>query len=682
MRVCAQCTTKNRESARYCDQCGTRFEGAPAPAETASYTPRHLAEQILNSRAAMVGERKQVTVLFADIKGSTRLAEAVGAEGWHEILNQFFALLAAAVHRYEGTVNQYTGDGIMALFGAPIAHEDHAQRAAMAALEMQREVRRYAARLMVERQIEFGMRVGLNTGEVVVGRIGDDLRMDYTAKGLTVNLAARMEQICEPGMINLSRYTAEQLRDEFLLRDLGEREVAGALHPIRVYELQEARPQARLAAADGTAAPMFGRASELEQLKLALAQVRAGEGRIVAISGEAGIGKSRLAREFLKACWQESVPVHHAAGVPYASAMPLAPVQVLLRSRLALAERATSDDVCARVASAFAPRSRRKSLVVPAITDFLGAGGGQERGAAVRSLMLERLARFLPRADTPQVLLIEDLHYADDATEDFLTRLCEQLAGSATLLLLTYRNEYASGWVAPYLDQRIELAPLPADQVDQLARAQLGAAPELAAVARGIVERAGGNPFFVEEAVAALADEGHLSGKPGDYRLARAIDEWPIPGSVQALVAGRVDRLPEQEKNLLQLAAVLGRVFDPALLAACAGETAERDLASLAAAGFVRARAGGGYEFCHALTQEVTYHAQLDAQRSGTHGLAAAALEQRHGDAYVPAEAALQIAHHWREAQAWAKAGYWSMRAAEYFSARDARATLQHYRQA
>lgn len=241
MPDCLNCGAANPDGAKFCNQCGTRLGALPAEAEAAArrvYTPRHLVEKVLTTRAALVGERKRVTVLFVDIKGSTRLAEQAGAEAWHLILDRYFGLLSGAVHRYEGTVNQYTGDGIMALFGAPLAHEDHALRACHAALEMQRQVRRYADELRLSSGLNLSIRVGLNTGEVIVGAIGDDLRMDYTAQGLTVNLAARMEQICEPGRIYATRNTAVLAEGYFRLRDLGEMAVAGMDAPLRVYEVE------------------------------------------------------------------------------------------------------------------------------------------------------------------------------------------------------------------------------------------------------------------------------------------------------------------------------------------------------------------------------------------------------------------------------------------------------------
>ena len=685
MQVCPGCNTKNRESARYCDQCGQRLVEAAAP-RAGSYTPRHLAERILQNRGAMQGERKQVTVLFADIKGSTRLAEKAGAETWHHLLNEFFALLSAAVHRYEGTVNQYTGDGIMALFGAPIAHEDHAQRAALAALEMQREVRRYAAGVREEHGLELAMRVGLNTGEVVVGTIGDDLRMDYTAKGLTVNLAARMEQLCESGCISLSRYTAALIEDGFELRDLGEQQVHGSSHPIRMYQLRGQRGDAagheRRYAVDAPA--LHGRHEELAALRAALERVcGGGGGRIVALTGEAGIGKTRLCHEFMQHCAALGVPVHRAAGVAYSSALPLLPVRILLRSRLGIGEQDGSEQVRARIAQAFPSTSRHRSTVAPAVAEFLGSSGDASQAGGHRSLMLERIARYLPRTGTPQVLLIEDLHYTDPATEDFLTRLCEYIADSRTLLLLNYRSDYAGRWFVPYLDEQVVLKALPAEDVERMALALLGPARNLAPVARRIAQRAGGNPFFVEEAVQALVEAGHLWGSTGNYAQTRAIDEWPIPQSVQALVAGRVDRLPPSQKTLLQTAAVLGRSFDSALLRVCLDSLSfEKDLAALCEAGFLHRPDAARSEFCHALTQEVAYHAQLEEQRAQTHAAVAAALESLQTADAEPGEGALAIAHHWAEAGHWERAGAWNLQAARWCAPRDIAATLAQFRSA
>ena len=696
MQLCPGCGTKNRESARFCDNCGVRMGTAasavpaeppaaalPDPVVAIGYTPKHLAEKVLKSRAALIGERKLVTVLFADIKGSTRLAEKVGAENWHGVLNQFFTVLTSAVHRFEGTVNQYTGDGIMALFGAPIAHEDHAQRACFAALEMQRELRRFAADLREQRAIELLVRIGLNTGDVIVGRIGDDLRMDYTAKGLTVNLAARMEQICTPGCIYASRYTAAQIGGDFILGDLGDREVEGASHPIRVYELEGERlTSARQHHAYGRPElPMVGRNAELDALQDALTTVRGGAGQIVAVRGDAGIGKSRLCREFAQICWSHGVPVHHAVGIPYSAALPMVPVRALLRSRLGLHDHAGADDVQRVVRQTFDSPNTNKSAVIPLIADFLGAGAGSAPGS-LRSLLLERIARFLPKVARPQVLIVEDLQHADSATADFLLRLCEQVAATPTLLLINYRSDFSAPMLAPFLDRLIELKPLPAPDMVQLTHALLGGAPEMDAVASGLADRAQGNPFFVEEAVKALAETGHLSGETGNYALARTIEQWPIPQSVHALIDGRIDRLPDDQKALLQAASIMGRRFNADLLDAFAGGGFfKANLVALSGGGFIQpCEDPEYYEFGHPLTQEVAYQSQLETSRARLHSALAEVLEERTPLSSPAGEHAVSLAHHWAQASVWERAGAWNMQAARWFAPRDIEATLQQFR--
>src|SRR6058998_1161741 len=281
---CPSCGHANRAAAKFCEECGTRLGSAAASAEPPraprDYTPRHLAEKILGSRAALEGERKQVTVLFADVKGSMELAEQLDPEEWHKIMDRFFAILAEGVHRFEGTVNQYTGDGIMALFGAPIAHEDHAQRACWAALHLRDEVRRYADELRTARSLSFAVRMGINSGEVVVGRIGDDLHMDYTALGHTVGLAQRMEQLAEPGKPLLTEHTAKLVRGFFRVRDIGPARVKGSTEPMRLYELDgagELRTRFELSRARGLSR-FVGRATEMAVLEGALARALAGEG--------------------------------------------------------------------------------------------------------------------------------------------------------------------------------------------------------------------------------------------------------------------------------------------------------------------------------------------------------------------------------------------------------------------
>jgi len=689
MPTCLSCNSPNPDGARFCNQCGQRLDAAPAAPR--SYTPRHLADQVLRNRAALQGERKRVTVLFADVKGSTRLAQEAGAELWHSILDRFFSILSAAVHRYEGTVNQYTGDGIMALFGAPVAHEDHASRACFAALEMQREVRRFADELRLSKGLNLSMRVGLNTGEVIVGRIGDDLRMDYTAQGHTVNLAARMEHICEPGRIYLTRLTARQVEGYFRLRELGPMQVSGVEEAVEVYELEgqnagRTRLDLSLARAGS---PFVGRERELGLLLSALDRVRGGDGQVVAVIGNAGIGKSRLCHEFVRACAVAGLPVHRATGVPYRSAVPMQPIRMLARSRLGLGGEAGAEEVRRMVAGTFLLQNPGLAPLLPAVFDFLGAGGAtlpEDQAEQARSRLMGLLAEHLACVDgeQPQVLLLEDLHFLDPASEEFVAQLCARVrSGGRTLLLLNYRPDYVSESLIPWLDEQVRVTALDDAQIERLARNLLGDDPSLRNLPQTLRERAGGNPFFVEEAVLSLAESGELEGERGAYRLAREIRQWTVPDTVHALLAARIDRLPDEAKTLLQSAAVIGQEFRAPLLATLAerpGEQFEEQLGLLEEAGFVHQRDVSEYAFCHPLMQEVAYQAQLESRRAAAHGRLAAELEAQHPQNAEPTELALRIAHHWQHAGDWLRAGRWNLQAARWASPRDMRLGLEQFR--
>jgi class 3 adenylate cyclase/tetratricopeptide (TPR) repeat protein len=696
--ACPKCRSSNPDGARFCNQCGAPLapavagDAAPHPA----YTPKHLVDRVLGNRAALQGERKRVTVLFADIKGSTKLAEQAGAEAWHGILDRFFSILTGCVHRFEGTVNQYTGDGIMALFGAPVAHEDHAQRACFSALAMQADVRRFADELRLKRGLNLSMRIGLNTGEVIVGSIGDDLRMDYTAQGLTVNLAARMEHICEPGHVYLTRDTAQQVEGYFRLRDLGEMEVAGAPQPLQVYDLEGEGPiRSRLDRQMARLGSQFvGREPEMAALLAALQQARDGTGQVVAVIGNAGIGKSRLCREFAESVARAGIPVHQASGVPYASALPLLPVQHLLRSRLGLPEGGSPADIRRLVAGTFLLQDPANAALLPAILDFLGvpdpAVRAPEQVAEQRPRVLELLARWLPQSDGPaQLLLIEDLHFADPATEEFLERLCREIAGTRTLLLLNYRPEYISERLIPHLVEQIQVTALSDAQIADLVRSVLGGDASLAGVAEHIAQRAQGNPFYAEEAILSLVESGHLAGDRGGYVLVRPVEAWRIPDTVHALIASRIDRLAPEHKTLLQSASVIGQDFRPRWLASLpgfSGETLESGLAVLEDSGFVHQRdetPEPQYRFCHPLVREVAYQTQLEAQRMQAHAQLAEALEAAHPlTEALPSEMSVQIAHHWSCAGVWEKAGAWSLQAARWYVTRDISGTPRMFREA
>jgi class 3 adenylate cyclase len=430
-------------------------EAAPTEAERdpRDYTPKHLADKILQSKSALEGERKQVTVLFADVKGSMELSERIDPEEWHAILDRFFQILTDGVHRFEGTVNQYTGDGIMALFGAPIAHEDHAQRACYAALRLRDELRPFGQELRRQHGIEFSVRMGLNSGEVIVGKIGDDLRMDYTAQGHTVGLAERMEQLAEEGRPYLAAETASLVEGYFEIDELGEFSVKGASEPLATFALTGAGPaRTRLDVSRARGFTRFvGRRKEMASLEAALSRALEGRGQVVGVVGEAGVGKSRLCSEFADRCRAREIALDDAHCPAHGQSVPLLPVFELLRGYFGIAERDPDRLVREKIAGRLLLLDRAFDETLPLIFDFLGVPD-PERPAAqtdpeARERQLFGFVRRLVQARSeqePTVLLIDDLHWIDAASDRFVAQLVEAVSSTRSLLLVNFRPEYTA----------------------------------------------------------------------------------------------------------------------------------------------------------------------------------------------------------------------------------------------
>ena len=699
---CGACGAAVPKDARFCPQCAhptsdaavTAASSPSAPARSvASYTPKHLADKILASRSALEGERKQVTVLFADVKGSMELAEQLDPEAWHKILERFFEILAEGVHRFEGTVNQYTGDGIMALFGAPIAHEDHAQRACYAALALQGELRAFAQELRRDRGLDFATRIGLNSGEVVVGSIGDDLRMDYTAQGHTVGLAQRMEALAEAGSVYVAPATAALALGYFELADLGEFKIRGSAEPLRVHELRGLGTlRSRLDVSRSRGFSKFvGRAAELATLEAALERALAGHGQVVGLVADAGTGKSRLCFEFAERCRARGIAVRTATGVAHGKAVPLLPVLEFYRGVFGISER--DSDARARQQIAGTLVAADESLVpsLPLLYDFLGVPDpekplaippGPERQRRLLAL-LHRLT--IARGERrPAVILFEDLHWIDDATAVFVQNLIDATDASRTLMLVNFRPEFRADWTRRSYYQQIALAPLGAPALEEMLAELLGTHASLAGLAARIHARTSGNPFFAEEIAQSLMESGALLGSRGAYRLAQPLATLALPASVQVVLAARIDRLGEREKAVLQTAAVIGREFSEALLLRVAELPAvdlSAALRALVQAEFLHETAlypEAEYAFKHPLTQEVAAGSQLRERRARVHGAVARALGEMHAEKPDP-HAAL-LAHHFEEAGDTAEAAHWHRRAAEWIGARDTKEALAHWR--
>src|SRR5436190_5784049 len=463
--ACPSCGTANPKGRKFCHSCGQPLAELSAP-DPRSYTPKHLAEKILSSRGALEGERKQVTVLFADVKGSMELAERLDPEEWHRILERFFAILTDGVRRFEGTVNQYTGDGIMALFGAPIAHEDHAQRACYAALHLQQKLRRYADEMRLEHGLGFSVRMGLNSGEVVVGQIGDDLRMDYTALGHTVGLAARMEQMADAGKALLTGHTAKLVSGYFQLRDLGETRIKGLTDLLHVFELEGVgRMRTRLDVSHARGFSRFvGRQSEMAALEAALARATAGNAQVVGVVAEPGTGKSRLCYEFAERCRAREIPIYEGHGVPHGKAIPLLPALEFQRSAFGITEQDTARAARDKIAGRMLLLDETLIEGLPLMFDFLGVSDPERPapplGPEARQRQLLDLIRRLARARSarePAIILFEDLHWFDRASEEFIENVVEMAPGNRTLLLLNFRPEYHATWMQRSYYQQLPL---------------------------------------------------------------------------------------------------------------------------------------------------------------------------------------------------------------------------------
>jgi class 3 adenylate cyclase len=642
-----------------------------------SYTPKHLADKILRSKSALEGERKQVTVLFADVRGSMEIAERMDPEEWSQIMRRFFQILSDGVERFEGFVDKFTGDGIMALFGAPIAHEDHAQRACYAALHLRDALKTYSDELRLSRGLDFAARMGMNSGEVVVGKIGDDLRMDYTAQGHTVGLAARMESLAPPGGVCVSEATARLVSGYVALRDLGASQVKGASEPVRVFELEgigEIRSRFDLARARGLTR-FVGRDDDMAVLEQALAQARAGNGQVVGVVAEAGGGKSRLCFEFVERCRTRRLTVLQGSAAAHGRNVPFLPILQIFRQYFGISEQDGDRTAREKIAGRLLLIDEGFREFLPVLFDFLAVPDPDRPAAAVdpeaRQRQLFNVMRgVVGRGEGAAVTFIEDLHWIDAGSEAWLEQMVEAAAGSNTLLLVNFRPEYHAAWMQKSWYRQLPLLPLSPQAIRELLGDLLGADASIAGLADAVHARTAGNPFFAEEIIQNLIESGSLEGSRGAYRLVTPVAELQVPSTVQSVLAARIDRLGEREKRALQAASVIGREFAEPILSAVlvwpAGDLSGA-LQVLKSGEFLYEQSlypVMEYAFKHPLTQEVALGSQLRERRARTHAAVARALEAGHPDRLD--EHAALLAHHYEAADETLEAARWHRRAAEW----------------
>ncbi len=708
---CARCGTENREGRLFCGECGLslaatcrfcgfsnegkeKFCGGCGRALTAAfnepqlfppeaYTPQYLAEKILGSRSALEGERKQVTVLFADLKGSMELLADRDPEEARNVLDPVLERMMESVHHYEGTVNQVMGDGIMALFGAPVAHEDHAVRACYAALRMQHLVKAYADHTFRTHGIAVRIRIGLNSGEVVVRSIRSDLRIDYSAVGETTHLAARMEQLASPGTIWITGRTLALVEPFVQVQPLGPVPVQGLEAPVEVFELlgaSRARTRFQVSQLRGLSR-FIGRDAEMQQLRVALEGAKRGHGEVVAVVGEPGVGKSRLFHELIQLPAVVGCRVLHASAASYGRAISYLPLIEVLKALFRIDDRDDTRSIRAKATGHVLTLDETLKDMLPPILWLLDALPEDDRLRQLeppqrRQLTLEAVKRLLYRESQlqPLVLVLEDLHWIDPETQALLDSVVESLPAAPVLLLVNHRPEYGHRWAGKTYYRQLRVDPLPAESAEALLEALVGGRKELGPLKRLLIDRAAGNPFFLEESVRTLVETGALSGDAGAYRLTADVPGIHVPATVQALLSGRIDRLSPDEKRVLQASSVIGKDVPMTLLEGLfpQGEgDLRRSLVRLQAAEFLYEShlfPELEYSFKHALTHEVAYAGLLHERRRTLHLSVLETLEQRQPARL--AEDAERLARHAVGAEAWDKGARYLRLAAQRAIAR------------
>ena len=654
MPACTTCGAANAPGARFCNACGARLDGA-------AREPREMS-----------GERRVVTMLFCDVRGSTSMAEELDPEEWTDVMNAAYEHLIAPIYRYEGTVARLMGDAILAFFGAPTAHEDDPQRAVVAGLEIVSSIGPLRERLARERGLDLNVRVGINTGPVVVGDVGSELRQEYSAMGDAVNVAARMEQTAEPGTVQIAEDTYRLVADLFEVEPLGEIELKGKRRPVPAYRVlgRLAAPW-KVRAARPLEAPLVGRDPEMGVVRAAIEDVQRGRGSILLITGEPGMGKSRLVEE-ANGLWMELNPGDDRRWdfwhcVPYDAMQPYAQYRRLIRERAGIVEADPAEVVRTKIADLMrlAPQGwgQRSERLARALLGVERADEPRLEGEAFQREATEVLVGSTLAQGGRRLIVFEDLHWCDHASLELVratTRLVEE---APIVFLITFRPDPVAvswgfgEWVESELMHRstlIELEPLSDEQSDELIDELLQVEEMPGDVRQRILAKTEGNPLFVQEVARALIDRGVVERTDAGWRLAGEVAEVAIPDTVQSLITVGLDRLPSGARRTLQVAAVIGRTFgeDDVLLAvADGGDDVLEDLRELARRDLIRptGRAPRAeYTFRHALTHEAAYGSLLVKRRRAVHRRVAEALEAANAERIE--EVAPLLARHFGEA--------------------------------
>ncbi len=645
--ICPQCNSSNPSDFRFCGKCGHSLKGSSDAStidysQPQSYTPKFLADKILTTRSSIEGERKLVTVLFADVANFTSISEKLDPEEIHRIMDGCFKILMDKIHRYEGTINQFTGDGIMALFGAPVAHEDHGQRACYTALSIQKAMGNYDEKLKKEYGIKFKMRIGLNSGPVIVGSIGDDLRMDYTAVGDTTNLASRMESMAGSGSIFVSKYTHRLARDFFEFKFLGNIDVKGKKEPQDIFELfGVGEVDTRIGASVAKGLTQFvGRKNSMVALMDAYDKTRSGSGQVVGVVGDAGVGKSRLMLEFRNQLSQGEFAYFEGQCLHFGGTMAYLPILEIIRSYFEIKEGDQEFLIKKNMEGKIVQLDEKLHDVLPPFHELLSL---DVEDAAYKKLepMQKREKTFEAIRDLlvygsqnrPIILVVEDLHWIDKTSEEFLDYLIGWLAGARILLILLYRPEYTHHWGSKSYYNRIGLDQLTPKSSAELIRSILQdgeAVPELREL---ILDRAAGNPLFMEEFTHTLLENGSIRCKDRKCVLIKNASEIQVPDTIEGIIAARMDRLEDDIKRTMQVASVIGRDFAFRILETITEmrQGLKSYLLNLQGLEFIYEKnlfPELEYVFKHALTQEVAYNSLLQQRRKVIHEKIGRAIEE------------------------------------------------------
>jgi class 3 adenylate cyclase/tetratricopeptide (TPR) repeat protein len=617
-----------------------------------------------------------VTVLFADAMGFTPISEQLEQEQVYSLMQGCVARMMDAVHRYEGTVTQFLGDGVMALFGAPIQHEDSARRAIAAALDMQRALNQYAVEVKERHTIDCRFRVGLNTGPVIVGSIGDNLDMDYTAIGDTINIASRLETAAEPGTVYLSDATRRAAQDYFEFEDLGELELKGKGEPVPAFKaLREKSIRTRFeAATERGLTPLIGRTRELALLQEHFEQAKAGHGQVVFVTGEAGIGKSRLMLEFRRSLGDE-VPWIEGHCISYGQNIPYVPIVDLIKGRYGVEEGDDDARIIARVNEGTAQWDETARPSVPYLKYLLNVDPGdptvlEKDPIARRAGIFDALRHSAVQntRDRPAVLVVEDLHWVDESSQDALRAVVDVIASVPILMILTHRPGYNQPLGERAHFSRIALGHLPPEESQAMAGQVLKVRSLPSELEELITSKSEGNPFYIEELTKSLLESGVLRRENGGYELERAVAEVQVPDTIQEVILSRIDRLEREGKEAIQLASVIGREFTGRLLQRISDVRSELDevLGELKSLELIYEKAylpEISYMFKHALTHDVAYATLLLERRKALHLVVASAIEELYSDRL--SENYETLAHHYYEAQQWDKSLDYLMKSAQ-----------------